>query len=79
MDKFEKHAKESLLAIGKMVKIARISKDLTQDQLSKMSGISKPIISSIESGECNFTIQTLIALSNALNLYIDINLSMKKD
>jgi transcriptional regulator with XRE-family HTH domain len=78
MNKAEKHSKESLAAIGKMIKIARISKEMTQDQLSKKSGISIPIISAIESGECNFTIKTLFSICNSLNLYLDLSVKIKE-
>ncbi len=41
--------------MGKLVKVLRLMKGLTQRQLSKMSGISQSLISMAEAGRCNLS------------------------
>ena len=61
--------------IGKMIKMMRTQKDLTQMELAEKAGVSLPIVSAIEKGTANFTIDVFVKLGTALNCYIDIQLT----
>ncbi|MGD9125460.1 MAG: XRE family transcriptional regulator [Desulfarculaceae bacterium] len=57
--------------IGKSIKDIRIRNDLTLEALSKKSGVSKAMLSQIESDKVNPTIMTLWKIAQGLN--VDIN------
>lgn len=49
------------------LKEKRLKKEMTQEELSKKSGVSRYIISQLENGaDINITRETMIALANAL-------------
>ena len=53
-------------------KLLRIAKGLTQDQLSAESGVSRSIISGLESGRTEITTtKTLLHIANALGVQLD--------
>jgi Predicted transcriptional regulators len=58
-------------AIGKRIKIARIKKDITQDQVANITGLSNPHISNIENGSTKVSLPTLIKLANVLSVSVD--------
>lgn len=50
----------------------RESKNLTQEELAEMSGVSRGTIVALESGkETNTTTQTLVKLANAMETTVD--------
>lgn len=50
------------------IKAIREAMNMTQDELSKKSGVSRSIISSLESGKTTVTTtDTLLKIANALN------------
>lgn len=51
----------------------RKSKNLTQKQLSDMSGLSVSSISNIESGENTYTLRSLIKYAEAVGYEIDVS------
>lgn len=53
-------------AIGKRMKIQRIRKDMTQDNLAELTGLSNPHISNVESGSTQVGLKTLIIIADAL-------------
>lgn len=55
---------------GKKVKAMRITKRLTQAQLSKMTGIQRPNLSRLENGKTNPNIETLSKIAIALDTTI---------
>ena len=64
--------KQTLLKkFGKNVKIARIKKDLTQEQLSEILDINQNYVACIECGRQNMSLGKILELANTLN--IDIN------
>lgn len=63
---------DSKIRIAKRLENARISKGLTQQQLSVISGIPQTNISRIESGKCNVSIETLSKLTSALSMNVVI-------
>jgi DNA-binding XRE family transcriptional regulator len=54
------------------VKLWRIQRNLTQQELSRRVGISKPYLSQIETGKRQGTVETLRALARALEVPPDV-------
>jgi len=59
---------KSVAQIGNMIKDYRIEKGISQNDLSKRSGIKQPDISAIEKGKKNITIETLLRLCKILDI-----------
>ena len=53
------------------MKVARVEKDLSQDQLAKMIGVSRQTINAIEKGDYNPTIKLCISICKALDKTLD--------
>jgi DNA-binding XRE family transcriptional regulator len=51
---------------------ARREAEMTQEELSKKSGIPRPTISNIENGRRNPTVQTLYSLASAMGKTLEI-------
>ncbi|MCI8978445.1 transcriptional regulator [bacterium 1xD8-48] len=52
---------------NKRMKIARIEKDLSQEQLADLIGVSRQTISMIEAGKFNPSLQLCISICKALD------------
>ena len=66
MNSFE-IALEYRIEFGRNVRIARKRQQLTQAELSQRSGLNRTVISRIESGHANTTIDTIVLLAVALD------------
>ena len=53
------------------MKAERVSKDLSQDQLARMIGVSRQTINAIEKGDYNPTINLCISICRALGKTLD--------
>ena len=53
------------------LKSARVAKDLSQEQLANIVGVSRQTISTIEKGDYNPTIRLCIAICKALDKTLD--------
>lgn len=53
------------------LKAARAGKDMSQDDLAKLVGVSRQTISSVEKGDYNPTINLCIAICKALDKTLD--------
>lgn len=53
------------------MKAARAAKDLSQDALAQMVGVSRQTINSIEKGDYNPTIKLCLAICKALDKTLD--------
>lgn len=62
---------ELLKKFGLNVKIARLKKGLTQEQLAELMNIHLTYIARIETGKINMSLAKVLELANTLN--IDIN------
>ena len=62
---------ELLKRFGKNVKIERIKKDLTQEELAEIMNVSANYIACIESGRQNMSLGKILELSNFLNTKIN--------
>ena len=69
--------KELLKAFGKNVKIERIRRDLTQEQLAEKMDVSQNYIACIETGKQNMSLGKILELSIVLNTDIENLLSFK--
>ena len=58
-------------AIGQRIKIARIKKDITQDQVADITGLSNPHISNVETGSTKVSLPSIIKIANALSVSVD--------
>lgn len=61
--------------IGKMFYEIRKQKKLSQDEVCKEAGISRPTLAGLESGEINTSIDVMASVANALNCTLEINLA----
>ena len=63
---------ESLLLkeLGGRIRVIRLSKDMTQNQLAINCNIEKSSMSKIEAGQINLTYITLHRISNGLDIHI---------
>jgi len=66
--KFKGRPSQISLKIGKVIREARVQKNLTQKELGVQVGISQPDISMIEEGKKNITIETLFRLCKVLGI-----------
>ena len=53
------------------IKAARAGKDLSQDDLARMCGVSRQTINAIEKGDYNPTIKLCLAICKALDKTLD--------
>ncbi len=60
-----------LKKFGKNVKIERIKKDLTQEQLAEIMNVSQNYIANIERGKANMSLAKIYELSKFLNVNIE--------
>ena len=66
-----KNEKDKLIVeLGQNIKNIRLSKNLTQLELSIDSGVPLSQIGAIESGKINTTVKTLIKISESLDLNV---------
>ena len=66
-----KNEKDKLIVeLGQNIKKIRLSKNLTQLELSIDSGVPLSQIGAIESGKINTTVRTLIKISESLDLNV---------
>ncbi len=64
---------ESKFEIGENIKNKRLQLNLRMDDVAKEVGITRSTLWSIENGNGNYTIDTLLRLLNLLNMSIDID------
>lgn len=70
--------RETLLKkFGKNVKLERVKKDLTQEQLAEIMDVSQKYISEIEGGKANMSLAKILELSEFLGTDIETLLQFK--
>ncbi|MEX1474814.1 helix-turn-helix domain-containing protein [Enterococcus sp. C78] len=57
--------------IGSRIKKARLKKNLTQEKLAELTGLSIQHISNIENGRSKLSIESLISISSTLDVSTD--------
>lgn len=58
-------------AIGVRIKAARLRKGITQGSVARITGLSTPHISNIETGNTKLGLPTIIHLANVLDVSVD--------
>lgn len=61
---------DSIIRLGKRVRHLRQSKNLTQEKLAELSGISGKYVGDLERGEANVSIQVLEQVATSLQVTI---------
>lgn len=67
----EKTANKLLAKVAQQIYDRRKHLHMTQKDLSEQLNVSQPMISQWESGECNFSIETLANVFDSLGLTVD--------
>ncbi len=65
--------------LGKMIKVARQERNLTQEELGKLVGVQKAQISKLESSANSATIGTILKVFKALKAEINFNVKLEDD
>tara|TARA_R110000744_G_scaffold279621_1_gene391818 strand:+ start:142 stop:465 length:324 start_codon:yes stop_codon:yes gene_type:complete len=71
--------KKLLQAVGENIKLARLRRKLTMDQVSERAGISRPTLSSLEKGSPSISLGIILQVLFVLGLEKDILLLAKDD
>ena len=64
--------------LGRMIKIARQERNLTQEQLGQFVGVKKSQISNLESSTKSATIDTIMKVFKALKAEINFNVTIEE-
>jgi transcriptional regulator with XRE-family HTH domain len=64
------------LDVMRLLRNERIRQEISMRRLAKKSGLSQPMISYVERGMCNPTLDTLLRIAGALN--IDLSKLLKQ-
>lgn len=59
--------REQLAQLGSQLRNARMAAQLSQDELGRRAGISRQLVSKVESGHPNGEISAVVAIANALD------------
>lgn len=70
-------AAKQLAKISSVILANRLERGMNQKQFAEFVGVSQGMISKWESGEYNFTVETLANICEKLNLDFDVNLSSR--
>ncbi len=65
--------------LGKMIKTARLERQLTQEELGKLVGVQKAQISKLESSANSATIDTILKVFKALKAEINFNVKLEEN
>ncbi len=57
--------------IGRLIKMYRIEKKISQEELGFRAGLHRTYIGMVERGERNITVSTLITILDSLNIHLD--------
>jgi len=68
----------SMDVLGRMIKTARLERNLTQEQLGKLIGVQKSQISKLESSTNSATIDTILKVFKALKADIHFNVTLEE-
>ena len=74
---------EQTKRIGERIKLIRMEKELQQADVAGSMGVSQSLLSNIESGRCNITLDNLIKLHEAFDcpmrdFFVDIDGPMER-
>lgn len=63
--------------LGEMIKIARLQRNLTQEQLGQLVGVQKAQISKLERNANNVTVETILRIFNALKAKVNFKIDLQ--
>jgi transcriptional regulator with XRE-family HTH domain len=63
--------------LGKMIRAARLERQLTQEDLGKLVGVKKAQISKLETSANSATVDTLLKVFKALKAEISFNVKLE--
>ena len=69
----------SMEVLGKMIKVARQERNLTQEELGQLVGVQKSQISKLENSANSATIDTIIKVFKALKAEINFNVKLENN
>lgn len=58
-------------SIGLRIKMIRLKRELTQEEIAGITGLSCPHISNVETGNTKVSLKALVNIANALNCSLD--------
>lgn len=70
--------KKLLEIIGQSIKIQRLSREISQDQLAKLSGVSHASIARFETGKGNISLSNLLLIMKALEMADELKAIFKE-
>ncbi len=65
--------------LGRMIKMARQERNLTQEQLGELIGVQKSQISKLESSANSATVDTILKVFKALKAEINFNVKLENE
>jgi DNA-binding XRE family transcriptional regulator len=65
--------------LGKMIKAVRKERNLTQEELGRLTGVQKSQISKLESSANSATIDTIIKVFKALKAEVNFNIKLENN
>ncbi len=65
--------------LGRMIKMARQERNLTQEQLGKLIGVQKSQISKLESSANSATVDTILKVFKALKAEVNFNVKLENE
>ena len=69
----------SLVNLGRRVRMLRVNKSMTQDELAEQSGLSTKYIGELERGQSNPTLLTIDKIATALDVEMADPFEIKSD
>ena len=60
-----------LKQLGLSIKLARVRKELSQEELAELAGLHRTYISMVERAERNITVINLVQIAKALDISLD--------
>lgn len=73
----EKSNQELLRLLGSSLKGRRLQKDISQEELSELSGVSKPSITRLETGKGNISLLNLLSILKSMEMADELKLIFK--
>ena len=65
--------------IGRSIRLRRVGKELSQDDLAKLSGVSHASIARFETGKGNISLENLLLILKALEMAHELKMIFKEE
>ena len=67
----------NLELLGEMIRVTRLQRNLTQEQLGELIGVQKAQISKLEKNANNVTVETILKVFNALKAKVNFKIELQ--